>query len=76
MLNKLYETKPISMAYFINPFSFLGNRSVELYSGNEYTKTNKIRFGRIIFYAVLLVSEESRQFFLELMFSVPDVTIF
>jgi hypothetical protein len=64
--------KPISTAYFINHF----NQSVCLYvyhpvvarqllckkryRSNEYTCTNKIIDGRVVFYAVHVVSEESR----------------
>jgi hypothetical protein len=52
-------TEPISTAHFINPSSrsaylyvVLGNSSVKMYRGNEYTRKNITTDGRVVFYAI------------------------
>jgi hypothetical protein len=69
---------PISMAYSINPTPLIINLCVcmcipyycsataryKLYSGNEYTRNNRRIFGRVVFYAVRVVSRRvGYQFF-------------
>jgi hypothetical protein len=63
--------QPISMMYFINPsrqflclcvcipLSLLGNGSEKSYRGNEYTHNRRI-VGLVVFYAVHIVSKESK----------------
>jgi hypothetical protein len=43
------------------PLSELGNGSVKCYRGNEYTPNNRRIVGRVVFYAVCVVSKESRR---------------
>jgi hypothetical protein len=67
------EPKPISTAYFINPFhqsvclymhpTIVARQRLgkNFYRGNEYTRNNKRIIGRVIFYAAHVVSKESRR---------------
>jgi hypothetical protein len=71
--------EPISTAYFINPsrqalclciLLFLSNGSAKRYRRNEYTRNNTRIVGGIVFYAVRIVSKESRRLVLQTTFFI------
>jgi hypothetical protein len=48
------------------PLSLLGKGSVKRYRYKEYTTNNRIIVGRVVFYAVRVVSKKRRRFFTEI----------
>jgi hypothetical protein len=80
--------EPISAAYFINPsHQFIclyvcppiaARQRIEKkrYRGNEYTRGNRRIVGRVVFYAIRVVSKESRRFVLPRTSCIPQRSIF
>jgi hypothetical protein len=71
-ISKTYFVSPsrLSMYLWCIPLSLLGSDSAKRYRGNEYTLNNRRIVGRVIFYAVRIVSRKvgdynsSQNFFL------------
>jgi hypothetical protein len=52
---------PCSVSVCVFPLLLLGNGSLNMFRCNEYTRSNRKIVGRVIFYAVHVVSKESRR---------------